>query len=204
MAKLQNEQPVEDAEIITLAFHVDYWDYLGWKDKFSSPEFGQRQADYAKGFNLTSNYTPQMIVDGMSEFVGSDYPKAISEVGKAKGEIKGEVEIILKAELLNPNLKIKISDLDTSEDSDVWLAITEDNLETDVKRGENSGKKLSHMSVVRSFEQVGYIATGENKFEIEKIAKLDSVWKEENLNFVVFVQNKNSKNVVAVGKAKLK
>lgn len=204
LAKLQNEQPVENAEIVTLAFHVDYWDYLGWKDKFSSAEYSQRQNDYTNSLGLNSNYTPQMIVDGKAQFVGSNSSKALTEIDKATGNKKGLIEITLQKELLNPSLKVKISGLNPSEDADVYLAITEDELETDVKRGENNGKKLSHMSVVRELQQVGNIATAEKTFEIEKTVKIDSLWNEKNLNFVVFVQNKNSKNVVAIGKTKLK
>src|SRR5215212_735890 len=72
LAFLENQQPVTKAEIVTLAFHVDYWDRLGWKDRFSSPLFSRRQEDYAQAFKLDSNYTPQMIVDGKTEFVGFD------------------------------------------------------------------------------------------------------------------------------------
>src|SRR5438034_9672572 len=76
LAKLVAEQPVEKAQIIALAFHVDYWNKLGWPDRFSSPKFTQRQYDYATFFGGNRVYTPQMIVDGKAEFVGSDSKKA--------------------------------------------------------------------------------------------------------------------------------
>lgn len=204
MAKLEKEQPVENTEIITLAYHVDYWDYLGWKDEFSLPKYGQRQSEYVRAFGLNSNYTPQMVIDGRKEFVGSRYSQAVMQIGEETANRKGEIKITLKKELLIPSLKINISELDTKEDSDVWLVISEDDLETDVKRGENSGKKLSHSSVVRDLQQIGYVAAGENAFETEKSVKLDKEWKEKNLNFIVFAQNKNSRYIVAIGKVKLK
>ncbi len=200
LAKLQIEQPIKNAEIITLAFHVDYWNYLGWKDEFSSAEYSRRQSGYSNAFGLNNIYTPQMIVDGQSQFTGSGYEKALTEIGKAANENKGEVKLSLEEGLLKPNLKVEISGLDTKEGSDVFLAIAEDNLTNNIKRGENSGKTLSHMSVVRNLLRIGTVAAGEKTFETEKSVELNSAWKQKNLNLVVFVQNKNSKNIAAVGK----
>ncbi len=200
MAKLQKEQPVENAEIVTLAFHVDYWNYLGWKDEFSSAKFSQRQSAYSNAFGLNSIYTPQMVVDGKSQFTGSGYSKALTEIGKAANENKGEVKLTLEDGLLKPGLKVKISNLNIKEDSEVLLAVAEDNLTTNVKRGENGGKKLNHISVVRNLVSLGNIAAGVKNFETEKDLELNSDWQKKNLNLVVFVQNKNSKNVVAIGK----
>ncbi len=203
MAKLQTEQPVRDAEIITLAFHVDYWNYLGWKDPFSSETFSQRQRNYVRAFGLDGSYTPQMVVDGKFEFTGSRYDTALADIGKSVANKKGEVSLSVKEELLNPSLSVKISGLNITEDSDVMLAIAEDNLTTNVKRGENGGKQLNHISVVRNLVSLGTIKTGEKTFETEKSVKINSDWKKEKLNFVVFVQNKTSKNIAAVGKTKL-
>src|SRR5688500_5386821 len=70
LARLESEQPVKDVEIVPLALHVDYWNYLGWRDEFSSNAFSQRQNGYAKRFKLDSIYTPQMVVDGQKQFTG--------------------------------------------------------------------------------------------------------------------------------------
>lgn len=203
MAKLQTEQPVKNAEIITLAFHVDYWNYLGWKDEFSSAEFSQRQSNYSGAFKLGSIYTPQMVVDGKSQFTGSGYSKALTEIGKAANENKGEVKLKVQEELLNPSVKVDISGLDIKEDSDVLLAVAEDNLSTSVKRGENGGKKLNHISVVRNLVPLGNVAVGDKTFETEKTVRLNPNWDKKNLKLVVFVQNKSSKNIAAVGETKL-
>jgi hypothetical protein len=72
LTRLHREQPVANAEIIPLAFHVDYWDHQGWKDPFASKAFTARQRDYSRIFGSDRLYTPQMIVDGREEFVGSD------------------------------------------------------------------------------------------------------------------------------------
>ncbi len=111
LAQLEKERTTADAEIITLALHVDYWNYLGWKDEFSSSVYSQRQNGYAEKFNLDSIYTPQMVVDGQNQFVGSNLgtaQKAISEAAKSQ---KANIEISSVADLKNPKLKVNISDL---------------------------------------------------------------------------------------------
>ena len=72
LAFLEKEQPFMQAEIITLALHVDYWNNLGWRDEYSSPLYSQRQTVYVQKLKLDSTYTPQMIVDGRLQFVGSN------------------------------------------------------------------------------------------------------------------------------------
>src|SRR5258706_12720574 len=73
---LEKEQPVQGAEIIVLSEHVDYWNHLGWRDPFSSAEFSKRQQNYARRFNRDGPYTPQMVVNGDTEFIGSDAKRA--------------------------------------------------------------------------------------------------------------------------------
>src|SRR5213594_3831029 len=76
LARLEKSQPVAEAEIIVLSEHVDYWNRLGWRDPFSSVEFTLRQQRYTEGFRRDGAYTPQMVVDGRVEFVGSDERQA--------------------------------------------------------------------------------------------------------------------------------
>src|SRR5215204_4808968 len=90
---LEKQQPVTKADVITLAFHVDYWDRLGWKDRFSSPLYSRRQEIYAQALKLDSNYTPQMIVDGRREFVGSDSGRASKEIEEAIETPKAKIDI---------------------------------------------------------------------------------------------------------------
>jgi hypothetical protein len=200
LAKLQNEKSFENAEIITLAFHVDYWNYLGWKDEFSSPDFSKRQNDYSTTLNVGSNYTPQMIVDGKTEFVGSKENKAKEAIDQAAKESKANIELVFE----NSILKVKIDKISVSEDSDVWVAIAEDNLETNVERGENSGRKLQHTSVVRELKNIGNVASIDKKFETEIGINLRNEWKKENLKIVVFVQGKRTKKIFGLGFTKIR
>jgi hypothetical protein len=192
LAFLQKEQPVSNAEVITLAFHVDYWDNLGWKDEFSTPLFTQRQQFYAGSFKLSSSYTPQMIVDGQFELVGSNLGKANKAIMEAAKTNKPE--ILLTGE--DERLKVNISSLDRHENSTVYLAIAENNLSSDVARGENAGNKLEHISVVRELKLLGNLNPETQTFETEYALELQPNWKKENLKFVVFIQENQSRKIL--------
>ena len=196
LSQLEKEQTNADAEIITLALHVDYWNYLGWKDEFSSKSYSERQSGYADKFKLDSIYTPQMVVDGQTQFVGSNLgtaQKAISDQAKNK---KAAIEI----SNTDDKLKVKISDAPPHDDSYVWLAIAEDDLKTNVRRGENGGRTLDHVSVVREMKLLGNLASADKNFEAETALQFNSAWKKDNLKFVVFVQGKDSKKIFGVKK----
>jgi hypothetical protein len=202
LAGLEHEQPNADAEIITLAMHVDYWDRLGWKDAFSSNFYSERQNSYAESFKAGSIYTPQMIVDGQKEFIGSDFATAQNAVSEAAKSQKAIVELASGSDSENQNqdLKVKISELPAHENSYVWLVIAEDNLQTSVKSGENGGKTLPHASVVRDMKLVGEIDSIDKTFEIDTASRLQPDWDKKNLKFVVFVQGKDTKKVYGINK----
>ncbi len=197
---LEKQQPVTQAEIITLAFHVDYWDRLGWKDRFSSPLYSRRQQIYTEALNLDSNYTPQMVVDGRAEFVGSDSGKASKEISKATEAAKASIEVNVEEN----HLKVKITNAPRHGEATVYAAVAEDGISTRVERGENSGKTLEHISVVRELKTVGVLAAGKDELEVSSDLRIGSDWKSENLKVVVFVQETATRRIIAVGKAKLR
>src|SRR5271156_239270 len=90
---LDQKQPVAGADLIVLSEHVDYWDRLGWKDPFSSPQYTARQQDYTNKYNFDGVYTPQLVVDGRFGFVGSDGREASAAIQKAMREQKIPIEI---------------------------------------------------------------------------------------------------------------
>lgn len=191
LARLESSQPVAGAVIIPLKEHVDYWNRLGWTDRFSSAELTQRQARYADSVSHGDIYTPQMVVDGESAFVGSDETAARQAIARASQSPKARVEVMLKQDSLKEIvLTTRVSELaeaDAKGKPEVLLAITESGLTSDVKRGENQGRKLSHVAVVRELRVVGKV--GDNgRFEKEVSVPLASEWKRENLTAVVFVQ----------------
>jgi hypothetical protein len=191
---LEKQQPNSDAEIITMSLHVTYWDDLGWKDTFSNALFTQRQENYSQRFNLDSIYTPQMVVDGNYQFVGSDLTNAQKAISEAAKTQKAKVEIIN----VEDKLKIKMSEIPTHKDATVYLAIAEDNLFSNVKRGENSGKLLEHTSVVRTLQAIGSINQQKNEFEMVYSLQIDSTWKKENLKIIVFAQDNQTRKILGV------
>ncbi|HWG17526.1 MAG TPA: DUF1223 domain-containing protein [Acidobacteriaceae bacterium] len=155
LAKLQQDQPVPSANIIALEEHVDYWDHLGWKDRFSSPYVTQRQRNYQSVFHLDDIYTPQFVVNGSSQFDGTN-PSAInSAIAKASADV-APLQIVevhvrngasVSFKLANPAIRAKYVNL--------YAAIIEPQDNTNVKNGENAGRALQHINVVRAVATVG-------------------------------------------------
>jgi hypothetical protein len=198
LAFLQEQQPVGNAEVIALGFHVDYWDYIGWKDVYAKREYTRRQENYAEAFRLGSSYTPQMVVDGSLEFVGNNSNKANNAITSSIQNQKGSVDLSRTGD----KLSIKISGLPKHSDSTVFLAIAEDNLSSDVKRGENSGSKLIHQAVVRELSAAGMITPEQTSANFEANVNLKSDWKKQDVKFVVFVQENETKKVLGVNQIK--
>jgi hypothetical protein len=198
LAFFQEQQPIANAEVIALGFHVDYWDYIGWKDVYAKREFTRRQENYAEAFRLSSNYTPQMVVDGSLEFVGNNSNKANDAIASSIKSQKGNVELTRTGD----KLSIRITDLPKHSDSTVFLAIAEDNLSSDVKRGENSGSKLPHQAVVRELSATGLIASEQSSANFETSVNIKPDWKKQDVKFVVFVQENDSKKILGVNQIK--
>ncbi len=198
LAFLEKQQPVSGAEVITLAFHVDYWDRLGWKDAYSSAEFSERQNQYVQRMRLASSYTPQMVVDGQAEFVGSNSGQATDAIAKAAVQPKAGTDI----KLTESNAEIEIANVPKHESATIYLAAAEDGIVTDVKNGENGGKKLPHISVVRKLEIVGQLKSSETMFKSSAKLPGNSGWNQKNLKYIVFAQEDASGRIIAIGKAK--
>ena len=206
LMKLDREQPVSQTEIITLGEHVDYWNRLGWPDRFSSPAFSQRQQEYAQALR-TEAYTPQMVVDGRLAFVGSDAAFAQAAIRDASRERK----VLLDIQALPPprgnsrvvRLRARLSrpiSAGPSEVIDAFLAITETDLTTQVRAGENSGRVLNHASVVRELHRITKLDSGQ---EFAAEVTLPQDWDRNNLRAVIFVQEQRSRRILAVGQISL-
>jgi hypothetical protein len=140
-----------DASIIPLSFHVDYWDRYGWKDPFSNPLFTSRQGEYAKQFKLESVYTPQLVINGQYELVGSDKVSAEKDISKSLRE-KAPLQInIDDVKRESDKLSVSCHLEGDFQNCNLLAAIVQKHAEVDVKAGENLGAKLSHTNVVRSF-----------------------------------------------------
>ena len=209
LARLDATQPVEGAEVIPLALHVDYWNHLGWADPFSSRQFSERQGEYAAAFGHDGVYTPQMVVDGVKEFNGGNSSLAREAIGKAAREPKGEVLLARAPSQSEGFVRIsaqvdKFPKPTEGETVNVFLAVTESNLASDVARGENSGRRLAHVGVVRSLQTLGGLPEGPGtSFKAETEVAVEKGWRRENLRAVVFAQERGTRRVLAAGSLKL-
>jgi hypothetical protein len=176
----------ENKEVYGLSFHVDYWNYIGWKDPYSNKEYTSRQRNYAQLLNLSSIYTPQMIVNGKVEFVGSNKQLASKLIEEATTH-KAYYQITINKLLIKGNLiTIRYSLDKATTDEQLNIAIVEKELENFVPRGENSGKKLHHDNVVRVFKSV--VVSREGEIEIEAPSNLNF----QKASAILYIQRKNS------------
>jgi hypothetical protein len=214
LAKLDMQQPVTGADVIILEEHVDYWDDQGWKDPFASNVATQRQKGMA--FTLGAEvYTPQMIIDGRTEILGSDEAKARRVIEAAEKPAKTEIRItwaggaegdsrVLQVHAGNLSGATSVpapkaaggSKASTARSADVFLAITESRLHSDVRRGENAGRGLEHDGVVRQFVKLGQAVPGaETSFDSKTTVMIPKEWRRENLRAVVFLQDPKTRQV---------
>src|SRR4051812_44314727 len=156
LGRLRQDLAAKNVQVIPLGFHVDYWNRLGWKDRFSSAEFTRRQEQYTHAMKVDGPYTPEMVVDGEVEFVGNDAGRAQSTIRQQASQLEtAQVKIALAgADQLTIQVKGPAS---SNGNALVMLAITEDNLSTNVFSGENGGRTLHHAAVVRELQEVGML-----------------------------------------------
>jgi hypothetical protein len=177
------EVPVDDVNIIPLGFHVTYWNDLGWRDRFSAENYTDRQKRYGDQLHVKDIYTPQAVIDGHYQAVGNDGRKVVALIRQAAAEVKPvAVEVALEGGSLAVSAKST-----NPGSSQVLLAITEDDLSTEVKAGENRSRTLRHSAVVRWLETLGKMKNGE--FTQSVALKLKSDWRREKLHAVVIVQD---------------
>lgn len=157
---LDSTQPVAGAQLIVIEEHVDYWDDLGWKDPFSSHSFTVRQQGYVERLRLASAYTPQMVVDGAYQFVGSDRRSAIKAFESDRSNEKVGVRITSKR--VEGDQVLLHVDADAAPvTTDVLMAIATERAETHVQRGENGGRNLEHVAILRNLTSVGRAEKGQ-------------------------------------------
>jgi hypothetical protein len=169
---------------------VDYWNYLGWTDRFSSEAYSLRQQKYAESFRINGPYTPQMVVDGAWQFTGSNSSRAHQAILEAAQRPQQAEIHIAPAQPDKWQIQATCA---AGIPGEVMLAVTEDNLATKVQAGENGGRELRHAAVVRQLRSLGPVRDG--NFNTTVALNLPKDWKRDDLRIVVFVQNPATESI---------
>jgi hypothetical protein len=199
LSRLVTEQPVRGVTVLGLGEHVDYWNDLGWVDPFSSAAFSQRQSDYAARVFKGGPYTPQMVIDGSREEVGSDAAGVTSKIAQAAAVQKAVINLMApppETESLQIQINVDASQADLRQPADLVIALTEDNLTTNVRRGENSGRQLHHSAVVRLLHPAGTVPAGSQQWSGTAAIRLQPEWKRADLKLIAFLQEQQSRRIV--------
>lgn len=202
LAYLEKEQPVPEAEIIPLGEHVDYWNQEGWPDRFAAHRFTVRQQVYARTFDLENIYTPQMVVNGEAEFNGSDGQRAVRAIRRAAGRPHAAILLSHKGD---SDLALSVDQFpDKIKDVEIFLAITEDGLASDVRTGENAGRHLIHSGVVRSLTSLTRLNARKSPgYTADVPLHLEDDWNRHNLRAIVVVEDRVSQRIVGAAQLSL-
>jgi len=162
LAYLDATQPIPGAEVIVLSEHVTYWDHEGWRDPYSLDEVTYRQESYDDKFGMSQPYTPQAVVDGAVQVLGSDGHKLAQAISAATADPKEDLAIDSAAWTGDGvSFVIRHGDLTAGKSKQELLAVlAEDETETSVKTGENAGKTLRNVAVVRTLKELSPATEG--------------------------------------------
>jgi hypothetical protein len=136
--------------VIALAFHVDYWDSIGWRDPYSIPNAVERQLRYVQGLNLSSAFTPQAVINGQSSVVGSDKARILNAVAESTNDA-----VPVNLEVSDGVLTVNLPKRQVRTAYTVFVAAYLPQASTPVGRGENSGRTLQEFNIVRQFRSIG-------------------------------------------------
>lgn len=198
-AWIDGAQPVPGAEVIILSEHVDYWNSEGWKDPFSSALFSERQREYAESIGLSGIFTPQVVVDGNDEMNPRDGKQVKETLNReARAEM---LPVRIESVTVTPGQpgvvtgRVAADATGQKHTGDVYVALTMRRTLTDVLAGENDGKKLTNVDVVRELVKVGRLKKGDTFDEPFKV----TLWPGAdagNVRVIAFVQEPGMGKVV--------
>ncbi len=196
-------QPVPGVEIVGLSEHVDYWDRLGWRDPFSSAAFSARQSAYdAAVFRSHRVYTPQLVIDGQLEAIGSDASAIRRAVLQAARQPKADLDVSVSvstegADRLQVRVRVQVSpDVVRHGPAELVLAVTEDGLATKVMRGENNGRTLRHAAVTRTLTTIGVVPAATAQSTLQVMVPLATAWSVPKIRLVAFLQERDSRRIL--------
>ena len=190
-------EPGLAGEVVPLAFHVDYWNWIGWRDPFSAAGWSRRQRTYASAFRSDRIYTPQAVVGGRRDCNGGDLRCIRGAVEEIAAQAGGEVALALEpAGGGAVRVTVTARPPAAAGPLDVMLAVFEKGLETPVGRGENARKTLRNDYVVRRLERP-FVLGGPARRRGTTTVELDPSWKRADLGIAVFLQDPKSRRIFA-------
>jgi hypothetical protein len=198
LAKLDATQFVPGAQVIVLSEHVTYWNQDGWHDPFSLDAMTDRQARYVERFGLQSSYTPEAVVDGAAQMVGSDQGKLAQAVAQAAAAPK-QALAIQDAQWSGGAVKFAVKGAADSK-TELVAALAEDSAQSSVAKGENAGRNLKHVAVVRVMEEMGKGADDGRALTLKAPAgnkQGSSSGQTGPMRLVVFVVDRHNGHVLA-------
>lgn len=150
----------DDLEVVPLAFHVDYWNYIGWKDPFSDEAWSRRQRAYAKAARTGRVYTPQLLFDGREHHVGRSAARARAAIEEESR--RGDARLAVEVHARESGLEVSVAMAgEAPEDAKVFVALARDGAKTAVRRGENAGQELDEGFIVVQLEQACSFSAGD-------------------------------------------
>jgi hypothetical protein len=188
-------QEFKDKDVYVLAYHVDYWNRLGWKDVFSSPQYSARQREYSDYLKLNGVYTPQAVVNGRTEFVGSDDSRMHAAIQQSLAK-SNTAELDLNNIKINGNKAELTYKVSGASNSSLMLAVIKNHAQSQVKSGENSGRLLSHINIVQKLQSINLKNDAGNAG-----IDLPEGFNPRDWSIVGFVQSNRNGEIVAVQKA---
>jgi hypothetical protein len=206
LQKFDQSQPVAGADLIVLSEHVDYWNDDGWRDAYSSRQYSERQSSYASQFGLSSVYTPQLVIDGRFQLVGSDQRQAILAIEKATKAEKVPVSVSsIKLEAGNVVVvHVDAGALPSSSEAktaDVLIGTADESDESHVSSGENARRTLRHIAVLRSLTRVAKVNQAAG-YSGEVSVNLNPA-SAGNLRLIAIVQEPEAGKVLGAGSARI-
>jgi len=192
-------------QVVPLAFHVDYWNNLGWIDPFSKPELTRRQDFYVRVLRAGSLYTPQAVIDGATELVGNQENEMRAAIASAAALPAAQVALRLSpaAETVVVDATVEVPESLRERKLDLMVALYETGLETPVKRGENGGKTLRDDYVVRLLKKAGRIEGTAGPQRLSATLSLGKDWRRANLGIAAFVQDVRAQSIHGAANARL-
>ena len=188
MEKLQQENI--DKPVYIAAFHVDYWDHLGWKDKFGAAEFTARQRQYADWLHLKTIYTPQVVINGANEYVGSNENAIVKAISSELGK-NADNTLALQGRIEGDKLHIAYQVTGKKDNTLLLLALVQKTAQSNVQAGENKGRHLSHVQIVRQLVQIDI--QNNNSTAIS----LPAGFNKEGWELIGFIQHKQNGHITA-------